>query len=145
MLLLLGSGFFQVTTKNEILLCSGILQVTDVPDKNCIQVHENDETIYQDLSESDVYTELQMRGLQYTGPFRTIRKSSTSGSKGTLLWNDNWTTFLDGMMQMYVFGNDIKKSQVPFKIRKIVINLKLHEEIISNSDGEFAFCKKHLF
>ncbi|XP_051174729.1 fatty acid synthase-like [Leptopilina boulardi] len=127
-----GTGFFQVTN-NEIVLCSGILEAINAPDENCIQVHKKDEKIYQNLSESDVYTELQMRGLQYSGPFRTICKSSTNGSQGTLVWKDNWTTFLDGMFQMYVFGNYVRKTQVPFKIRKIIINLKQHNEIISKN------------
>lgn len=137
----LGSGFFQVTN-NEILLCSGILQVTDAPNQHCIQIDEKDDQIYQYLSESDVYSELQNRGLQYSGPFRTIRKSSTNGSKGTLVWNDNWTSFLDGIIQMYDFGNNVKKIQVPFKIRKIIINLKVHKEIVNNSDGNYFISHK---
>lgn len=77
-----------------------------------------------------------MRGLQYSGSFRTICKSSANGSNGTLVWKENWIPFLEGMIQMYVFGNAARNAQVPIKIGKIIINLKLHEETIKKSNGK---------
>ncbi|XP_051160200.1 fatty acid synthase-like [Leptopilina boulardi] len=127
-----GTGVFEVT-KNEILLCSGILQATETPNVECSLVAKKADNDSQDLSESDIYTELEMRGLQYSGPFRNIRKSSANGCNGALVWKDNWTTFLEGIIQMHLLANDIRKPQVPIKIRKIVINLKLQEEIINKS------------
>ncbi|XP_051160333.1 fatty acid synthase-like [Leptopilina boulardi] len=127
-----GTGFFEITS-NEILLCSGILQATETPNEECSLIPKKTDKDYQDLSESDIYTELEMRGLQYSGPFRNIRKSSANGCNGTLVWKDDWTTFLEGMIQMYILGNDIRKAQVPIKIRKIIINFKLQAEAIKKS------------
>ncbi|XP_051160074.1 fatty acid synthase-like [Leptopilina boulardi] len=127
-----GTGFFEITN-NEILLCSGILQATDDPNEECSLVPKKADKDYQDLSENDIYTELQMRGLQYSGPFRKIRKSSANGCNGILVWKDDWTTFLEGMIQMHILGNDIRKTQLPIKIRKIIINIKLQEEAINKS------------
>lgn len=95
---------------------------------------KKEQTNYQSLSENQVYSELQIRGFQYSGPFRTICKSSVNGDNGCLVWKDNWITFLDGMIQMYIFGNTTKKAQVPIKIRNIFIDTKLHEEIIARTN-----------
>ncbi|XP_043468880.1 fatty acid synthase-like [Leptopilina heterotoma] len=124
-----GSGYFQVLN-NNILLCTGILEVTT--EQDYVQSHQ-DNTVSHDLSENEIYAELEMRGLQYSGPFRLISKSSINSTTGCLVWKDNWTTFLDGMIQMYVFGNDTRKAQVPIKIRKIFIDMKLHKEITNKS------------
>ncbi|XP_043463802.1 fatty acid synthase-like [Leptopilina heterotoma] len=126
-----GSGFFQIT-KDDILLCSGTVQMTAKKNKNPTYVN-NDAMNHENLSSNGVYTELKMRGYEYSGPFRSIRKISTNGSSGILDWKENWTTFLDGMLQMYVLGNDTRKAQVPFKIKNIFIDTKLHEEIINKT------------
>ncbi|XP_043468900.1 fatty acid synthase-like [Leptopilina heterotoma] len=125
-----GSGYFEVTN-NNILLCSGILQVATEP--NSTQSNKEDKS-YLGLSENQIYDELTMRGLQYSGPFRSICKSSINGRNGNIVWQDNWTTFLDGMIQMYVLGNDTRKAQVLIKIRNISINTKLHEEITKKTN-----------
>ncbi|XP_043468869.1 fatty acid synthase-like [Leptopilina heterotoma] len=134
-----GSGYFQVTN-NENLLCSGILQVTS--EENRIQFNKDDK-IYQGLSENEIYVELQMRGLQYSGPFRSIHKSSINGRNGNIFWQDNWTTFLDGMIQMFVLGNDTKNAQVLIKIRNIFIDTKVHKEITTKTNGGYCSLNKN--
>ena len=130
-----GSGVFEVSN-NEILLCSGILRETETPADERIKVVNIADKDHQELCESDVYTELQMRGLQYSGAFRNIRKASASGSNGTLTWKDEWITLLEGMIQMFILGNDVRNIQVPIMIRKIVIDLKKHEDVTNKSIGE---------
>ncbi|XP_033218585.1 fatty acid synthase-like [Belonocnema kinseyi] len=127
-----GTGTFEITN-TESLLCSGSLRETDAPEQERIQVPKKAVKAHEGLSESDVYTELQMRGLQCSGDFRSIRKSSANGSNGILVWKNQWITFLEGMIQIRVLGNDVRGTQVPIKIRKIIIDLKQHKEATKNS------------
>ncbi|XP_051172618.1 fatty acid synthase-like [Leptopilina boulardi] len=126
-----ATGFFEVSN-NEVLQCSGIIKATDNPELEFNQVFNTDN--YLDLSESDVYKELQIRGFQYSGPFKTIFKASTKNSNGILIWKNDWTTFLEGMIQIYVLGSDIRNTQVPIKIRKIVINMKLQQATVKSRE-----------
>lgn len=112
------------------------MQATDSPARECSRVSQTVDSDYQDLTESDIYTELQMRGIQCTGPFRTIHKSSSNWCNGTLVWKNEWTTFLEGMIHVHVLHNNVRRTQVPIKIRKIIINLKFHEENINQSYGK---------
>ncbi|XP_043468912.1 fatty acid synthase-like [Leptopilina heterotoma] len=127
-----GTGFFEVTSM-ETLLCSGMVNINDDPNQNSIDVYKEHETIDQYVNESQVYSELQRRGFQYSVPFTTIQKSSIDGNSGYLVWKDNWTTFLDGMIQMYILGNDTRTAQVPIKIKNIFIDMKHQEEITNKS------------
>ena len=78
-----------------------------------------------------------MRGFQYSGSFRSIRKASMNGLSGTLIWRNEWIAFLDGMMQMFVLGNDVRQTQLPLSIQKICIDVNMHNNIINNSQGKF--------
>ncbi|XP_043468926.1 fatty acid synthase-like [Leptopilina heterotoma] len=127
-----GTGFFEVTSM-ETLLCSGIVNINVDPNQNSINVYKEHETIDKYVNENQVYNELHRRGLQYSGPFRTIQKSSIDGNSGCLVWKDNWTTFLDGMIQMYILGSKMRTAEVLIKIRNIFIDIKHQEEIINKS------------
>ncbi|XP_051173749.1 fatty acid synthase-like [Leptopilina boulardi] len=109
-----ASGMFEVTN-NNILLCSGIIQSNDHPQFNKIPKFLNS----NQLSENDIYSELKSRGLQYSEAFKTILKASNNS--GILIWK-NWTTFIEGMIQIFILTSDVRSTQVPIKIRKIVIN-----------------------
>ncbi|XP_051174620.1 fatty acid synthase-like [Leptopilina boulardi] len=127
-----GTGSFEITN-NGNLLCCGILQTNNTFYQKCSLFPKKADKDYQELSDTDIYTELQVQGLKYSGPFKNIRKSSANGCNGTLQWKNDWTTFLEGMIQMYLLGNEMRKAQVPIKIRKIVINSKLQEKTIKKS------------
>ncbi|XP_051173561.1 fatty acid synthase-like [Leptopilina boulardi] len=131
-MVLRATGYFEVSN-NKILLCSGIVQASNTSEEEFSPVSKNADNDYQDINISDVYTDLQNRGLQYSGPFRTICKASANATNGTLMWKNDWTTFLEGMIQMYVLGNKVRKAQVPIKIRRIVINMKLQKEALNKS------------
>ncbi|XP_033220326.1 fatty acid synthase-like isoform X2 [Belonocnema kinseyi] len=128
-----GSGKFEAVN-NEILIASGLIRTTDSPAQERLKIPLTEINDQLELKESDIYTELKMRGFQYSGSFRSIRKASMNGSSGTLNWRNDWTTFLDGMLQMYVFGNDTRQTQLPLSIKKILIDVNMQEEITKNSE-----------
>lgn len=132
---MIGTGAFEIIN-TESLLCSGNLRETDAAEQERIQVPKKADKEHKEMGERDVYTELQMRGLQCSGAFRSIRKSSANGSNGILVWKNQWITFLEGMIQIRVLSNDIRRTQVPIKIRKVIIDLKQHMEATKNSSGK---------
>lgn len=67
---------------------------------------------------------MHYRGVDYAGEFRSVTKSSLDAKVGYVRWRNNWTTFLDGLWQLYVLGMDTREARVPIMIRKIVIDTK---------------------
>ena len=123
------------------MLCSGIIRNIEKATDECIQIQITTDQNLEDLDDNDVYNELQMRGFQYSGSFRSIIKSSSNASNGSLIWQNNWITFLEGMFQIFTLGNDVRKIQLPIKIRKIVIDRKVQKSL-KNTEGEYLFQKR---
>lgn len=96
----------------------------------------------------DIYKEFRLRGYQYTGLFRGLKSSSTTGKQGHITWTYDWLTFLDNMLQMKILGIDTRSLYVPTKIQKLVIDTKLHVQHVRNAvnNREFVdlFCFLHL-
>ena len=80
-----------------------------------------------EVNQEEFYTEMSMRGFQYSGVFKTVLKSSIDGNNGLIKWTNDWVTFIDSALQLYAFGNDSRQVEMPLTIRKIVIDLKLQE------------------
>jgi fatty acid synthase len=55
-----------------------------------------------------------------------LNNASISGSKGYIAWIDNWVTFMDNMLQMYIIGKDIRDLYISTNNQKLVINPALH-------------------
>lgn len=82
------------------------------------------------LTNKDIYKELKLRGYQYTGPFRALKRASMKGTRGCIAWLKNWPAFMDNMLQMKILNLDTRALYVPTAIRKIVIDVKAHNDII---------------
>ncbi|KYN50022.1 Fatty acid synthase, partial [Cyphomyrmex costatus] len=95
---------------------------------------ENNEE--EHMTARDIYKEFKLRGYQYSGLFRGIKSASVSGSKGHIIWKNNWEAFMDNMLQMYIIGYDTRNLCVPTEIQKLVINPVLHASILrDNTDN----------
>lgn len=66
------------------------------------------------------------------------------GAQSKLNWNNNWVTFLDGMMQTFIVGTDSRSLQLPTRLRKLTINpgkMVNHEvEVIYNRNLNRISC-----
>ncbi|XP_075436103.1 fatty acid synthase isoform X2 [Ascaphus truei] len=80
------------------------------------------------LSDKDLYKELRLRGYDYGPSFQGILESNSTGSRGKLLWNGNWVTFLDSMLQMIVLGLSGRSLRLPTRILSVCIDPRLHKE-----------------
>lgn len=80
----------------------------------------------EEMSSRDVYKELKLRGYHYSGLFRSIKSSTTDGTRGKIAWANNWVAFMDNMLQMKILGMDSRGLFVPTGIQKLVIDTKVH-------------------
>lgn len=116
---------------------TGLIRVVKNPAQEKIPVallREDDEE--EVMNTKDIYKELSLRGYQYSGLFRSLKSASMSGNKGHIAWMDNWVTFIDSMLQMMILGMDTRGLYVPTRIRKIVIDTKLHQQEVQNQAPE---------
>ncbi|XP_069511428.1 fatty acid synthase [Ambystoma mexicanum] len=91
------------------------------------------------LKEKDIYKELRLRGYDYGPAFQGIIESNNTGDVGKLMWNGNWVTFLDTMLQMMVVGMAGRNLRLPTRIRSVCIDPTLHQErVCLHSDGKDA-------
>lgn len=81
-----------------------------------------EKTIFPVLTNSDFYKELKLRGYHYVKDFQVALEVRADGAQSKLKWNNNWVTFLDGMMQTFIVGTDSRSLQLPTRLRKLVIN-----------------------
>jgi len=59
-----------------------------------------------------------------------------SGTEGLLVWNDNWVTFLDTMLQMQIIASASKELRLPTRIRSVRVDPVGHEKFITTlEDG----------
>lgn len=105
-------------------------------EKIAIAILPKDEGEEEVMTTKDIYKELRLRGYQYSGIFRSLKSASVSGTKGHIAWMSNWVTFLDNMLQIMMLGLDTRNLYIPTKIRKIVIDTKLHQQEIRKLDVE---------
>ncbi|XP_028912877.2 LOW QUALITY PROTEIN: fatty acid synthase [Ornithorhynchus anatinus] len=79
------------------------------------------------LSKDDVYKELRLRGYDYGPTFRGILEASGTGKVGKLLWNENWVTFLDTMLQISILGVSQRSLRLPTRISSVYIDPATHQ------------------
>ncbi|CAJ0958992.1 unnamed protein product [Ranitomeya imitator] len=131
-----GSKRFEVS-ENGNLAASGKISVMEENNVSDFQkqlrdtLMENKETEDFLLSGNDVYKELRLRGYDYGPTFQGIIESNSKGNQGKLLWNDNWVTFLDTMLQMLVLGISGRSLRLPTRIQSVSIDPATHEERVS--------------
>lgn len=131
-----GSGKFEIS-EGSTTVVSGTIRTTNKPMQEMIPAEFipeiNDE---EPLNNNDIYTELKLRGYDYTGIFRGLKSASISGTKAHIYWRKNWAAFLDNMMQLKLLGLDTRALYVPTAIRKMVVDVEIHTDKVRNFDKE---------
>jgi hypothetical protein len=68
-----------------------------------------------------------------------------TGLTGKIRWSNNWVTFMDSMLQAWLFVDDTRSLFIPTEIQKLTINMKQHIVYLQSLDvnaerGEFQMC-----
>ncbi|XP_076294051.1 fatty acid synthase-like [Lasioglossum baleicum] len=140
-----GSGKFEISERSKTLV-SGNVRTTNNPTQDMIPTELlpeiNDE---EALTNDDIYTELKIRGYDYTGIFKGLKSASIRGTRGHIQWRKNWAAFLDSMLQIKLLGLDTRALYVPTAIRKITVNMKAHTDMLRNFGEESIDLPVHVY
>ncbi|XP_076761434.1 fatty acid synthase-like [Xylocopa sonorina] len=127
-----GSGLFEIS-EELTTVATGTIHLMTNPSEEMIaatfltKIEDN-----ESLNSKDIYKELQLRGYNYTGVFRALKSSSINGTRGRITWFKNWAAFIDNMLQMKILSIDTRIPYIPTEIRKLVIDVKAHNNVIQN-------------
>ncbi|XP_037026904.1 fatty acid synthase-like [Bradysia coprophila] len=120
------NGKFEVY-EGTTAIASGFIKCTSTPSSIrdvAAEVLHKDLPI---LTSSDVYKEFRLRGYNYADEFKTICLSGMDGCYGQLKCkNNNWTTLMDGMIQLVLLSKDTRSLLTPVEIHRIQINVNNH-------------------
>lgn len=85
------------------------------------------------LNLNDIYKEFRLRGCDFHGKFRGIIESDPKFTTGKLLWQDDWVSLIDTMLQFSDLGKHHSRDlYLPTRIDRIVLNPLKHQEIVHN-------------
>ncbi|CAH0732088.1 unnamed protein product, partial [Brenthis ino] len=88
------------------------------------------------LCSKDIYELLHTRGYNYTHDFRSIYSSNFSLTEAQIKWQNNWITFIDGMLQLSALSCNHKMICMPEAFSKLTIDVENHFNNISNADEQ---------
>ncbi|XP_021929696.1 fatty acid synthase-like isoform X3 [Zootermopsis nevadensis] len=123
-----GSGKFEVSEKGTAIV-SGTVRIPEniSHEMASLESYEpNSINSWLELSSDDIYKELQLRGYNYQGIFRSLVSLDNFGQKGKISWSNNWVAFMDSMLQVHLLQDESRSLLVPTSIQKLTIDVKRH-------------------
>ncbi|KAK6634166.1 hypothetical protein RUM44_004774 [Polyplax serrata] len=122
-----GSGEFEIFESGSVAASGTIYSPDDVNKEFLNLTVENSPPGYLNLTKTDVYKDLKLRGYDYDGIFRGILQSDNNGTNGELEWNDNYISFMDTMLQFSILGISTRELYLPVRLQKAVIDPLRHK------------------
>ncbi|XP_045486955.1 fatty acid synthase [Pieris rapae] len=114
-----GTGRFEVTTENTEIMSGYIIRKYE---RGMVQLPtEIDEELI--LSSEDVSKLLKTKEYNFSGDFLSIKNAATSLNQAKILWNKNWVTLIDGLLQLTMLQQTEGVSELDY-IRQIDLNVK---------------------
>lgn len=132
----IGTGRFEVVDGDD-LVCNGNIRSIEHSD---VQINRKSNSIDEDdyMTSRDIYKEFKLRGYQYRGKFRNISRVSISGTKARIIWRDNWTLFMDSLLQLVFLGYDTRELLVAKSINRIIIDPNYHHTQVKSVESEIG-------
>ena len=72
----------------------------------------------------------------FSGLFKSIKRCNADASTGLIKWENNWSAFMDNMLQMKILQCDTRLLFVPIGIKKIIIDPLKHTDIVNEQDAK---------
>lgn len=135
-----GSGYFEVTEKSTILAQGYIKKLNEFEAMELPLVERKYSVM---LNESDFYKEMRLRGYHHQGIFRGVKEVRDDGLFGMIQWNNNWSTFLDALLQIFILMDDTRALVLPTYFGKILIDPDKHFQLIDAMETEQKFFQFH--
>ncbi|CAH0714556.1 unnamed protein product, partial [Brenthis ino] len=128
-----GTGRFEVMNEN-IKVISGYI-TAEITNNRILEVNSECHDSTQ-LCSNDIYQLLHTQGYNYTDDFRSIYNSNFSLTEAQIIWQNNWITFIDGMLQLSALSCNHKMICMPEAFSKLTIDVENHFNNISNADEQ---------
>ncbi|KAG5669844.1 hypothetical protein PVAND_000135 [Polypedilum vanderplanki] len=132
-----NTGHFDLSEGNMTII-KGIIFHDDNLKIERVEPYELNEGATK-LQREDFYKHARIRGYQYRKAFQTIKEISFDGKFGKIQWKDNWTTFIDALLQTPILEDENKDIGVPYKINEISIDPIMHLEMVKEQKEEILF------
>ncbi|XP_049869377.1 fatty acid synthase-like [Pectinophora gossypiella] len=133
-----GSGHFEITEKGELVATGRVYEKKNIAkDYRVVPLAPRTEKNTPDakpMTLKDCTKELNLRGYRSTGAFHGVLECSIDGSRGSLLWEGNWVTFLDTMLHFQLIVSDTRALYVPTRFDELSIDVDRHNDIIAKMD-----------
>ncbi|KAM6164687.1 fatty acid synthase [Rhynchocyon petersi] len=141
--LLEASCTFEVSESGNLTV-SGKVYQWEKPDSKLFDIRDGltpaDPSATFHLDQGDMYKELRLRGYDYGPHFQSILEANLEGSTGKVLWKDNWVTFMDAMLQMFILGFSQRSLRLPTRIGAIYIDPVTHLQSLQEGPGSLQRC-----
>ena len=127
---------YSVRNKNT-LLCTGKARAAD--SLNFDHDYLNDELVNDKnsiiLDRLQFYKEIRIRGYEYGKRFQCVEKINSNGTMSIVQYNDNWVTFLDSILQIFVLSNNDAKLHLPVGFEWLKVSPNNIEIFLSSSSS----------
>lgn len=120
-----SSGRFEIT-ENDAIVVEGKVQVLPEQDS---QKPLSTTSFELTLLQEDIYKELNLRGYNYEGLYQGLVEANTEGTVGRLDWNNDWTSYIDTVLQFRLLSLPHRDLRLPTSIESVEIRPKLHKEM----------------
>ena len=117
--------------ENNNICCFGKMRTTDEYSlyvQDLIEENNNFDEKEVVLEESDIYKDLRVCGYDYGLFFRRMKNLRTKDYKtffGSIEWEGNWVTFMDGLLQTMAITLPYRKLMVPVMIKRLTCDPKI--------------------
>uniref|UniRef100_A0A5S6QNC3 Fatty acid synthase n=1 Tax=Trichuris muris TaxID=70415 RepID=A0A5S6QNC3_TRIMR len=135
-----ATGNFEIL-EGDSLAASG--RITVIQDEERPLFYENAQCNYLgedceriELTTADVYKELLLRGYEYGKSFRCIYQACNAGDRTSILWNGNWVTFLDALLQTALLMEKMDTLKLPTRMRYLRIDPEKHRKSVIRLDDK---------
>ncbi|KAJ8916588.1 hypothetical protein NQ315_000232 [Exocentrus adspersus] len=133
------SGKFEVFEGDRVV-CTGIIYTAKdvaVAYRNANRPETGTENHLR-LSQKDFYLELRQRGYQYRGCFRGIVESDVQGTRGRILWQGNFPSFMDSMLHLPIISRTGRELLLPNAVERIVVDPQEHLKQVNGEGADVA-------
>ncbi|KAJ3652416.1 hypothetical protein Zmor_018384 [Zophobas morio] len=133
-----GTGKFEIL-ENDSIIVNGRIQSCPNASRQQVNLPNFDslsDNKLEILEQDDIYREFYLRGYNYSGLFKSIKRCNADASIGLIKWENNWSAFMDNMLQMKILQFDTRLLFVPIGIKKIIIDPLQHIDIVNEQDAK---------
>ncbi|XP_063706400.1 fatty acid synthase-like [Culicoides brevitarsis] len=124
-----GSGKFEITESSTPVACGEIHIIEDPNLSPFVQPDNDSITLYS----KDIYTELRLRGYEYSGDFKSLTEARMDAKAGKIAWLNDFAPFIDCMLQLTLLSKDTRSLYLPVSIDSIKIAPQIHEKLVEKS------------